>query len=107
MHVDLEMAEAAADANARETKDPCFELNQQLGDAVGRRTGCRASSRTQEEVSEETNRSLKSTFYFLLLRRLERVTKSRLKSENNSGKPCFEIVRCLKSTFHFRLPEKT
>ena len=60
MHVDLEMAEAAADANARETKDPCFELNQQLGDAVGRRTGCRASSRTQR------GNELKFEIYFLL-----------------------------------------
>ena len=103
MRNDLETAEATADTNAREPKDRWFRLNQQLGHAIGRRIGCAPSSRTQEEVSEETDRSLKSTFFFLLIRRLEWPTKSRLKIETNSGKPCFETIRCLKSTSYFQI----
>ena len=46
MRIYLETSEAAADANMHETKDSWFRLNQQLGDAVGKKTECGASSRT-------------------------------------------------------------
>ena len=51
-----------ADGNTRDTKDSWFRLNQQLGDAIGRR-----HPRELKEVIKETDLSLKSTFYFLFL----------------------------------------